>query len=64
MTTTNAAMNHPVAALIVGFIWLIGAIVFALVLACVYAVYGIGWGAQRGWGWYIAKYRTGGRHRG
>lgn len=48
---------------IVGLVWLVAAVVFVLFLGCVYTAYGVGYGARRGWAWYTAKYRSGGRHR-
>lgn len=60
-TTQNAAMNHPVAAIIVGLVWLIAAIVFVLFMACVYTCYGVAVGAQWGYGKWAARYR--GTHR-
>lgn len=62
MTTTQGAVyNHPVAALIVGLVWLVAAVVFALIMACVYCAYGIAIGAQWGYGKWSARYR--GSHR-
>jgi len=63
MTTTQGAVfNHPVAALIVGFVWLIAMIVFGLFLAAMYTCYGVVVGAQWGYGKWASRYR--GSHRG
>lgn len=62
MTTTQGAVyNHPVAALIVGFVWLIAMIVVGLFLAGMYTCYGIAVGAQWGYGKWAGRYR--GSHR-
>jgi hypothetical protein len=62
MTTTQGAVfNHPVAALIVGLVWLVAAIVFALILVAMYTCYGIVVGAQWGYGRWAGRYR--GSHR-
>jgi hypothetical protein len=62
MTTTQGAVfNHPVAALIVGLVWLVAAVVFAFILAGMYACYGIVVGAQWGYGRWAGRYR--GSHR-
>lgn len=61
MTTTNATLNHPVAALIVGFVWLIAAIVFCLIVAGMFACYGISVGVQWGYGKWAGRYK--GSHR-
>jgi len=61
-TTQGAVMNHPVAALIVGFVWLIAIIVLGLFLAAMYACYGVSVGAQWGYGKWSARYK--GSHRG
>lgn len=60
-TTTHAAIDHPVAALIVGLVWLVAAVVFAFILACMYTCYGIVVGAQWGYGKWAGRYR--GSHR-
>lgn len=60
-STSNAAVNHPAAALIVGLIWLIAMIVFALFLAAMYTLYGIGWGIKWGYGRWATRYH--GSHR-
>jgi hypothetical protein len=62
MTTTQGAVfNHPVAALIVGLVWLVAAVVFAFILAAMYACYGVVVGAQWGYGRWAGRYR--GSHR-
>jgi sterol desaturase/sphingolipid hydroxylase (fatty acid hydroxylase superfamily) len=61
-TTQGAAMyNHPVAALVVGFVWLIAMIVVGLFLAAMYTCYGVVVGAQWGYGRWARRYR--GSHR-
>lgn len=59
--TQGAVMNHPVAAVIVGFVWLIAAICFALFLVAMYTCYGVVVGAQWGYGRWVGRYR--GSHR-
>lgn len=62
MTTTQGAVySHPVAALIVGLVWLVAAVVFTLIMAGVYTCYGIAVGAQWGYGKWAGRYR--GSHR-
>lgn len=60
-TTTGAALNHPVAALIVGAVWLVAATVFALFLICMYTAYGVAYGCKWGYEWWAARYK--GAHR-
>ena len=62
MTTTQGAVfNHPVAALIVGFVWLIAVIVFGLFLAVMYTCYAVSVGAQWSYGRWASRYK--GSHR-
>lgn len=60
-TTTGATLNHPAAAVIVGFIWLIAIICLGLVLAAMYTCYGVIVGAQWRYGKWARRYK--GSHR-
>jgi hypothetical protein len=61
MGTANAVWNHPFAALVVGFVWLLVLVVFGLVFMGMYACYVIAVGARWGYGRWVTRYQ--GTHR-